>query len=216
MDTQTEQQLIEQAKRDPVAFGSLFDHYYPQIMRYVMRRVADPSTAQDIVAETFLKAYQNIQYFRWKGISISAWFYKIATNELRMYFRKQQYPPVSLDSLIETTGFEPISDQDLAEEQMAAQEVLERQVQYRQAHEIMTKLPLKYQEVLTLRFVEKQKLADIASILDKREGTVKSLLSRGLKQLREQLAINQTQPNDEPSIVDSEPQLFNPIESYEE
>ena len=217
MDIQTEKQIVEQAKTDPVAFGTLFDNYYPAIMRYVLRRVADPSTAQDIVAETFLKAFQNIQYFRWKGLSISAWFYKIATNELRMYFRKHQFPPVSLDSLIETTGFEPISDQDLVEEQIAVQSQLERQVQYQQAHELLIKLPLKYQEVLTLRFVEKKKLAEIALILDKREGTVKSLLSRGLKQLRQQLVTPETQPNSLSSIIEGEPTLLmNPMESYEE
>ncbi len=217
MDLQKERELIQRAKKNPVEFGQLFYIYYPQIFGYVLRRVADPSTAQDIVAETFLKAYQNLGRFKWRDVSIGNWFYKIATNELRVYFRKSKYAPRSLELLFETDGFEPISDQDLHQEMVDAQTAIERQEQFVAAQKILATLPIKYQEVISLRFVEKKKLSEIALILDKKEGTVKSLVSRALAKLREKLVPLETQPNETTSINTFESQLLIQSQgSYEE
>jgi|GEM_PF-5192842 len=79
-------------------------------------------------------------------------------------------------------------------------------------------MPLKYQEVLFLRFSEKRKLSEIALILDKKEGTVKSLLSRGLAKLRKALNQAETQPSAGSDIITIEGRriLNNPLEQYEE
>lgn len=217
MNIETEQQIIEVAKVDPLAFGKLFDYYYQPIFGYVLKRVSDPSLAQDITAETFLKAFQNIKYFKWQDVSISSWFYKIATNEIRTYFRKNKYTPKSLEQLFEADGFEPVSDQDIPQEMIDAQNYMERQIQFQRAQRLLLQMPMKYQEVLTLRFVEKKKLSEIAMILGKKEGTVKSLVSRGLTKLRDLLYEPETQPNPISGVIASEGQiLIKTQESYEE
>lgn len=200
MDIEQERLLVKQAKTDPAAFGQIFDTYYPVILNYTIRRTSDGAAAQDITAETFKKALAKLSTFTWRGVSIEAWLFAIATNELRMHFRKQRHH-ASLEELRENEGFEPVADTDLQLELIEAQERLERRQAFRRAQRVLLKLPVKYQEVIALRFVEGKKTSEIAAILRKPEGTVKSLLSRGLNLVRKEIA---TQPNSRRGIVSTE------------
>jgi RNA polymerase sigma factor (sigma-70 family) len=215
MNIKEEQNLIKCAKADRHAFGQLFDAYYSQILRYCVRRTASITAAEDITSETFIKAYRNIDKFSWKGVSISAWFYKIATNEIRMYYRNAKHNITSLDELYENTGFEAESDVNLEEDLSNIQLQIDRQTDYRNALSIIQKLPVKYQEVLMLRYVENKKISEIALILNKKEGTVKSLLSRSLKKVRTQLEAGKVQPFEKKVIVISEGQRLSSKEAYE-
>lgn len=206
-DPSSEQALVQRAKHDPEAFGVLFDTYYPAILRYCIRRTGDVAVAEDITAETFIKAYRNIESFEWRGTSISAWFYKIATNEIRMYFRKKAYTPRSLDELYENEDFEPLSEVDIEQEAISAQDILDRRKTFVRAQQVLAALPIKYQEVISLRLIEKKPIAEVANILGKKEGTIKSLLSRGLKKLRSGLEATEQQnmqPLPDKRIVTSE------------
>ncbi len=203
MQKDDEQTLIEQAKTDPLAFGIIFDRYYPKILAYTVRRTSSVVIAEEIVSETFIKAYKNLPKFRWRGISIEAWLFRIAVNELRMYFRRNAQT-VSLDELYQQEGFEPQADYDLAAEALEAQEQLARHKQFVRAQELIRRLPIAYQDVLMLRFVERKKIGEIAQIVNKKEGTVKSMLSRGLARLRVELARTPLQPIEQKSIVRKE------------
>lgn len=201
VDLTAEQEIIEKARLDPSNFGPIFDAYYSAIFSYALRRVANPVVAQDITAETFYKALTNIHKFKWQGISISHWLYRIGTNELRMYFRKNKYQSHSLNLMSERVGFDPIDEQNLADEIDEIQTRLERNKEFLRAQKLLITLPVKYQEVIALRFGENKKLSEIASILEKKEGTVKSLLSRGLRLLREQMEEPHVQPSTDNRIV---------------
>jgi RNA polymerase sigma-70 factor (ECF subfamily) len=185
---QTEKELVAQARHCPKAFGRLYEQNYPAILNYCMRRTGDVELAQDITAETFVKALKNIRRFEWRSISFSAWLYRIAGNELASYFRKKSYKAVSLDYLRESQGLEPVSLHELEDELIAAQEKLARHQEFLACRQQVSKLPLKYQEVIALRFFAGKSLKEIAEILGKPEGTVKSLLHRGLERLRNQLS----------------------------
>ncbi|PYI93304.1 MAG: hypothetical protein DME97_06100 [Verrucomicrobia bacterium] len=179
-----EQTLIERAKEDPRAFGDLFDRYYPPIFAYILRRVGKWNDAQDIASEVFLKALKGLWRFRWQGIAFSAWLYRIATNEIATYFRRAGRAPLSLTQLVEESGFEPASTHDLIAEKLEAERQLERYRDFLIARSNIATLPMKYQHVIALRFFERKSVKEIAEILGKKEGTVKSLLSRGLERLR--------------------------------
>lgn len=198
MDAPTQKLLLMRAKHDPEAFGLIFDAYFNKILGYTVRRVGNVAAAEDIVADTFTKAFAALPRFAWRGVSIEAWLYAIATNEIRMYFRRHK-PEASLDELFEQDGFEVEDDSDIEREAIEAQEKLERHEAFVHAQRLLRELPLHYQEVLTLRFTEDKKINEIAHILGKREGTVKSLLSRGLALLRENMA--KTQPSGVSRIV---------------
>jgi RNA polymerase sigma-70 factor (ECF subfamily) len=185
MDLSEEEELVKRAQKDPDAFAKLYDQYYPRIFGYVLRRSANLEAAQDITSETFLKALGKLWQFQWRNVSFSSWLYKIATNEINQYFRKAEYKKsVSLEELQER-GFELLSPHDPESELIEAQEKLKQHQDFLEIQGRITRLPAKYQEVIALRFFEKKQINEIAEVLGKREGTIKSLLHRAVEKLRE-------------------------------
>lgn len=185
MDLEAEKDLVRQAQKDPDAFAGLYDHYYPKIFGYVLRRTANLEAAQDITSETFFKALRKLWQFRWRNISFSAWLYKIASNEISQYFRQPEHRKSASLEEMQEQGFEPVSPHDPAGELAEAQEKLQRHRDYCQIQAKVARLPAKYQEVIALRFFEQKQVKEIAEILGKKEGTVKSLLHRAVEKLRE-------------------------------
>jgi RNA polymerase sigma-70 factor (ECF subfamily) len=184
MDSGEEKELVRQAQKSPDAFATLYDHYYPRIFGYILRRTANLEVAQDITSETFLKALGKLWQFRWRSISFSSWLYKIASNEINQYYRRAEYrKSISMEELQEH-GFEFTSPHDPEGELMEAQEKLKQHQDFLDIQAKIVRLPAKYQEVITLRFFEKKQIKEIAEILGKREGTIKSLLHRAVERLR--------------------------------
>ncbi|HEU65150.1 MAG TPA: sigma-70 family RNA polymerase sigma factor [Chloroflexi bacterium] len=185
MDLSAEEELIRQAQKDPHAFAELYDHYYSKIFGYVLRRTANLEAAQDITSETFLKALKKLWQFRWRSVSFSSWLYKIASNEINQYFRKAEYKKSTSLEELQEQGFEPISPHDPESELIEAQEKLEQYQEFLDVQKKLVRLPAKYQEVIALRFFEQKQIKEIAEILGKKEGTIKSLLHRAVEKLRE-------------------------------
>jgi len=176
--------LIEQCRDDPAAFGQVFDCWYAPVFGYIFRRTADYDLSKDIAAETFLKAYLGIPKFNWRGIRLSAWLYRIATNEINQYYRKQKYKPQSLQQLLENPQMEKLLHQQMDDEREMMEKELLAYNDYNKIREKLQCLDIKYQEVIALRYFEQKTNTEISVILDKNEGTIKSLLSRGLEKLR--------------------------------
>src|SRR5579863_9047123 len=106
MDLSLEKKLVEQAKHDPIAFGKLYDAYYPKISRYILHRIGNVQEAQDITSEVFYKVMKGLRSFEWRNISFSSWIYKIATNEITNHYRRKKHTFFSLDILFEKHHFE--------------------------------------------------------------------------------------------------------------
>jgi RNA polymerase sigma-70 factor (ECF subfamily) len=185
MEQTAEQELIERAKTNAHAFGELYDLYYLKILNYTVRRVDDVAAAEDITTATFMKALDRLHTFEWRGVPFSAWLYRIASNEIINHFRDRHIKYASLDELIDEYGFEPASDTDIEASIIEAQEELARHQQFISVQKIIVTLPAKYQETLALRYFEKKTIQEISTIMNKRPGTIKSILSRGIKKLRE-------------------------------
>ncbi|KAB2922287.1 MAG: RNA polymerase sigma factor [Bacteroidetes bacterium] len=187
MTIENEEALLQAIQDDSRRFGEVYDAYYGDIFRYAFRRTAQYDAARDIAAETFLKAFAGIGRFRWRGVSILHWLYRIATNELRRYATARAYAPSSLNRIMEEYGVDIAGSGGAEEERIAAEEELAKHEEYRRVHGVIGTLDAKYQEVLALRYYERRSVAEIALILGKREGTVKSLLSRGIEQVRKRI-----------------------------
>ncbi len=181
MELTEEKDLIEKAKVDANAFGNLYETHYSEVFAYVLRRTANIHVAQDITSEVFFKALKNIGRFHWQGIPFSAWLYRIANNEVADQFRHGKYTRVRWEDISE---LEMPPSPSAEEELLEAEEQLKRHEQYLALHDKIVKLDTKYQEVIVLRFFGNKPLNEIATILGKREGTVKSLLHRGLEKLK--------------------------------
>jgi len=185
MDLSEEKELVRQAQKAPDAFAKLYDQYYPKIFGYVLRRTANLEAAQDITSGTFFNALRKLWQFQWRNISFSSWLYKIASNEINQYFRKAEYKKSASLEELQEQGFEPISTDDPESELIEAQEKLKQHQDFLEIQVKIVQLPAKYQEVIALRFFEQKQIKEIAEILGKKEGTIKSLLHRAVEKLRE-------------------------------
>jgi RNA polymerase sigma-70 factor (ECF subfamily) len=181
MDLNEEKELIEKAKKNPEAFCELYEKYYSRIFGYILKRVANLEIAQDVCSETFLKALKSLWKFRWQNIALSSWLYRIANNEIANYFRKNRAKMIALEN-----APEPISISNPEIEFIEAQEELEKHQDFLKIQAKISRLETKYQEVIVLRFFEKKQIKEIGGILGKKEGTIKSLLHRGLEKLKKE------------------------------
>ncbi len=185
MDLGEEKKILDEMRVNPSAFEYFYDDYYSKIFHYILRRVLSVEAAKDITSEVFLKGYNNIQRFEWRGITLLAWFYRIANHELNRYLKKKsRYRVFSLDALVLDYGFDVADPHLFLDEMKEGEEKLQRHQDFVEVQRRVLLLPLKYQEVISLRFYEKKSLQEIAEILGKKLGTVKSLLSRALDKLR--------------------------------
>ena len=182
-----EEQLLKDIENDPQQFGQLYEAFHNRIFGYVYRRTTNYEAAKDITAETFLKAYVNIGKFKWRNVSVVYWLYRIATNELNKYFNSSRYMPHSLNRIQEEYGIDITDNTNAETESIRMQDELQKHQDFLEINDRIKKLDVKYQEVIALRFFEQKSLNEISIILDKKEGTVKSLLSRGIEKLKQEL-----------------------------
>jgi len=164
-------------------FEELYDLHYSTIFNYCYRRIGDFEISRDVTSETFLKVYLKYDTFEDRGIPRLNWVYRIASNEINLYYRAQKYNPVQLK---ETFGvcLENLYSVDTIKEMENAEAEIKKNKEFIILQEAIKTLPIKYQEVITLKYFEKKKVKEISQILTKKEGTVKSLLSRGVSKLK--------------------------------
>lgn len=184
MDLQKEKELIEKAKTDPLAFGKLYDEYYPKISRYILHRLGSTQEAQDITSDVFYKVMTGLRTFKWRNISFSSWVYKIATNEITNYYRRKKRTFLSLDILFEKYHFELPDKTNIEQDFIEVEKALNDHEDFLLIQQLLQELPLSYQEVLSLRYFEKKKIMEISQITGKNINTVKSLLIRGIQKLQ--------------------------------
>ena len=186
--------FIRRAKKDPEAFGLLFDTYYLPIFGYILKRTANVDLSQDLTSETFFKALKKFRQFKWRGEnSFGNWLFKIATNEINMYFRKNK-KIISLDNEdYKLSERIPAPETSLPDSEIIlAQKELSKKQEFLRVHKELKKLKNEYQTVIILKYLEKKKIEQISQILEKPEGTIKSWIHRGLKELRELLKNSET------------------------
>jgi RNA polymerase sigma-70 factor, ECF subfamily len=182
-----EKKLLDEIKKEPSKFSVVFDKYYAPIFGYIFRRVADYDIARDIASESFLKAFLKIGSYKWRGVPVSSWLYRIASNECLLYFRKKKYHPGSLDKMISSKFWDAVDPATTLEEKLSVEKEFQQHKDFIAVQKKIMQLPVPYQEVLSLRYFEEMSIKEIAMILDKKEGTIKSLLSRGIEKLRNML-----------------------------
>ena len=70
--------MVEAAQRDPSRFAELYELNFARVYGYVVRRVGDRDTAQDLTSDVFHKALASIQGFEWRGVPFAGWLLRIA------------------------------------------------------------------------------------------------------------------------------------------
>jgi RNA polymerase sigma-70 factor (ECF subfamily) len=173
-----ERALVAAAQKDSEAAGRLFDKYYPEVFGYIYRSTLDRGVTEDLTSNVFLSAFKHLGLFRWRRVPFGAWLYRIATNEIRMHYRRQKRLAATSSGSV---GLELPSETPTAAEALASTE------DYQLLHRGLLQLRLRYRTVILLRYFEDKSIAEISSITGKTEGTIKSQLHRGLAGLQEAL-----------------------------
>ena len=173
-------------KGDRPEFAKLVEEYSPMIYRLGLKMLNNPQDAEDILQETFIKAYKHIGKFDGRS-SISTWLYRIATNEALMSLRKKRPDMISFDvpSINEREPQEPMQIVDwccLPEEEFLSSEGRLR------LDEAAERLPESLRIVFVLRDIEGLSTRETADVLDISEMAVKTRLSRARLRLREDLS----------------------------
>jgi RNA polymerase sigma-70 factor (ECF subfamily) len=181
MSLEEERELLVRIKSDRKEFGVLFDYYYKPIFSYLYRRTGTYELARDMAAETFLKAFLKIEKFAWRHVSIRWWLYRIATNEANQFYRRKRYTPTELERLLD---FDLARQADSEDEKQKLDAELKQHEEFLAKQHHLKKLDTRYQDVISLKYFEGKDNREIGLILGKKEGTVKSLVSRALEKLR--------------------------------
>ncbi|TKJ35413.1 MAG: hypothetical protein CEE38_14655 [Planctomycetes bacterium B3_Pla] len=170
-----DQILAAAARQDAEAAGRLFDKYYSAVLSYVYHCTFDQDVTEDLTSNVFLAAFRHLGRYRWRQIPFRAWLFRIATNEVRMHWRRQRRG--------KTVSLQP--DADIHAAGSSAGDRLEAAEEYRLLHKALLELRLKYRTVIILRYFEDKAIAEICEITGRKEGTVKSQLHRGLARLQD-------------------------------
>ncbi|WP_449222373.1 RNA polymerase sigma factor [Sulfidibacter corallicola] len=163
-----------------VSFEQVYDRYFQNIFQYILHRVAHVADAEDLTAQTFFKALRSLWKFRWMGVPISAWLYRIATNEVNAYLRKsgRHVDSGDLDDKRASEADMPDRELEEAEREMARHGV------FLELNQCLRQMKPLDQTVITLRFLEEKSFNEIAEITGKRVGTVTMRTHRALEKLR--------------------------------
>jgi RNA polymerase sigma-70 factor (ECF subfamily) len=172
-----EYEFVDRAKRNPAAFGPLYEKYFDRIFNFIFTQTDDEDLTADLCSQTFLIALGNVHKYEFRGVPVSAWFYRIASNEVNKHFNKTNSRKIySLDEVHLRTLFER------EEEEYSEETVL-------QLIEFMKDLSSEMLEVLQLRFFEEKEFKEIAFILEISESTAKMRTYRAIDKLRERFNV---------------------------
>jgi RNA polymerase sigma-70 factor, ECF subfamily len=176
--TENIRKLVDQAQQgDRAALEELYLIHFDRIYSYLHMSVGSKHDAEDLTTQTFMKMLESIGRFRWQSAPFSAWLFRIAHNLAMDHFRaRRRWQP-------EADVPEPPGEAEPSAELEAMQSIGRQSML-----ELIDKLSPEQQQVLTLKFVFNFPNADVAKILDKTEGAIKSLQHRALASLQKQIA----------------------------
>lgn len=179
-----EKELVKLIKKDKAYFGKVYEQYYRLILNYLKKRMHSYAQSEDLASEVFEKAYRAIDDFRWQGISLSAWIFRIARNLLTDYYRKvgkgaNDISLTEIEDLFEDEEVSLFVEYARSEEDLALYDAL------REFNELD-------QHLIYYKFFEDLSNKEIATITGLAESNVGTRLYRIRRKLKHLLA--QTKP----------------------
>ncbi len=173
--TTPEDDLIRRARRfEQAALAEIYDGYSPGLYRYVRHLLGDARTAEDCLADTFLRFLQALRAAGGPQEHLQAYLYRIAHNWVTDHYRRRPLPPL------------PLFEDLLSLEGDPFQTLLER-IEKEQVRAALLRLTPEQRQVIVLKYLEGWENAAIAQLLEKPVGAVKSLQHRALEALRRML-----------------------------
>jgi RNA polymerase sigma-70 factor (ECF subfamily) len=173
------------ADRDTFADEAM--QYAPQLYSAALRMTRNQADAEDLVQDTYLKAFRSSGQFE-RGTNLKAWLFTILHNTFRNMRRHDGRNPIEVDSEVVEQA-EDVAGQNQTPEQLLTRATLDADLQA-----ALDALPEAFRQAVWLRDVEEFSYAEIARMIDVPIGTVMSRISRGRRMLYERLAGERTAP----------------------
>jgi RNA polymerase sigma-70 factor (ECF subfamily) len=169
---------------DSSQFALLWQKYNKQIFANVLKLVRNIDDADDIVQDTFLKAFNALHSYN-QTFPFPAWLYKIASNTCIDYFRRKRIRPISIENINREGGdiYDIIPDKSIPiDDNIINNETKEELLK------AVEKLPLRYKQCIQLRHFEELSYEEISLKMNLPLGTVKITLFRARKMLLNMLS----------------------------
>lgn len=166
--------LAKAIEGDTDAFSLLYQQYVGRIYNYVYYRTGNGFDAEDLTAKVFHRALSHIHKYEDKGVPFSAWLYRIAHNLVANWHRdnsRKKEVPLEDHISLQPHGEHP----EYALVQSQETEMLLKAIR---------KLPSERQQLIFFKFIDRLSNAEIAEIMGRSEGAIKSLYHRTLISLR--------------------------------
>lgn len=161
----TDEDVVEKTRsQDRELYAVLVERYQKKLLRYAVNLTKDESVAADVVQESFIKAFVNLNGFDTKK-KFSSWIYRIVHNEAMNVIKKHQ-KDVPLPKGVDFESDENIEDDFKQRETVA------------EVERCLKEIPLIYSEPLTLRYIEEKSYEEISDILRIPMGTVATRIKR--------------------------------------
>jgi RNA polymerase sigma-70 factor (ECF subfamily) len=171
----SERILVEAAQNDPRRFADLYEENFDRVYAFILKRVGDRDQAQDLTADVFRAALENIRKFEWRGAPFVVWLFRIAANAI---IDRGRSAARSEAARLRIRDFD---------EANCATEVEDANYRAR-LFKLVDKLPADQCRIITMRFAQEKTIAEIAKKVGRSEGAVKQLQFRGLQALRAMVA----------------------------
>jgi RNA polymerase sigma-70 factor (ECF subfamily) len=173
---ESEERLIKAAQSDPKDFEALYKNYYERIANFLYRRVENKELAFELTSNVFYNALNNLSKYRFEGVPFSAWLFRIAGNEVNLWYRKNKdQRTVSID----LDGLKELSD-NLEEESSSAETDSS-------LFGALQSLDPEDMELINMRYFEKRSFKEICDITTLKESAVKMKVYRILEKLKTKL-----------------------------
>lgn len=170
----TDEQLVAKVVAGDVeSFRNLIEKYQMPLTRYAIYLIHDPDVAEDIVQDSFIKAYQNLRGFR-SGSKFSSWIYRIVHNTAMDAVRHHELDSRDISDLEILTSNEP-----------TIEEVIDSEIAAAKTHKCLDKLSVKYREVIVLSYMQNRSYQEISDILHISVSSVGVHINRAKRKLRE-------------------------------
>ncbi len=176
MNTNELTPFIEKAQHgDTEAFGKIYDLLADSLFRYIRLKVNGRQAAEDLLQETFLKAWRGLPTFRLEqGGNFSAWMYRIASNTCHDHYRRNVRQPQEVELLDDLDT--PVESRDSA--------AIDAQIDARALAALLAKLPAHYRTILELRYLSEYSIQETAKITGKSSLAVRLIQHRAVKKLQ--------------------------------
>ncbi len=180
--------LVQRAQaNDRAAFNEIVLRYKGKVFNYISRMIHNPSDAEDLAQETFIRAYMSIHTFQSRA-SLNTWLFRIATNQCIDYSRRIKRSQIKITSLAQEYEDQEETEREIPDSTFDPQKLILNHELHEILDQAILELPEKLRTIALLYDIEGLSYEEISGIVSCPLGTVKSRLFNARNALRQKLA----------------------------